>query len=110
VGSVCFGYKSLAVALSSNETSHQLTFWKIDSFCKTYFDHLQIPVPVHKCGHIIWMDEHFVIVLQRGGNSSTVYIVSIKTRTIVETIFDSSVLHVRYEQGLLMMKYPSFLR
>ena len=108
--SVCFGYKGLAVALSSNVKSCQLTFWMMDDFCKTNLDHLRIPVPGHEYSYVIWMDEHFVIVLQLGENLRTVFIVSIKTRTIVEKLSDSSVLQVRYEQGLLLMKYSSFIR
>ena len=112
---VCFGYKGLVVTLSSSSTHGrcQLNFWRMDSFCKTtYLDHLHhLNIPESgQCKYSLWMDEHFVVVFQRGENSGTVFIVSIKTRTVVENFSHSSLECVRYEQGLLMMKYPSVFR
>ena len=112
VKSVCCGYQGLAVAISTNRThdSCQLTFWRTDSFRRTtYLDHLRIPVPGHECTYGLWMDDNFVTVFQHSENSRSVFIVSIKTRKIVENIVDSLIEDIRYERGLLIMKYPSFI-
>ena len=96
---VTFGKDNLAVTLSMTKTGHrcQLHFWRTDNFSEiTHLDFLPIP-------------ENFVTVFQRG-TTRRIYIVSTKTRTIVEKITDSSIKLVRYEQGLLIMSYPSFIR
>ncbi len=111
--SVAFGYKGLVATLSSSSTQDcsQLTIWMMDSFCKTtYLGHLQIPESGQQCLYSLSMDEHFVVVFQYCQNSGTVFVVSIKTRTVVEKFSYSSLTCVRYEQGLLMMKYPSTFR
>ncbi len=81
----------------------------MDSFGKeTYLGYTTIPKeqePAYNLG----MDEHFVAVAQCGP-VSRIDIVSIKTRTIVETIADSFVKYVLYEHGLLFIKYSSFVR
>jgi hypothetical protein len=112
VNSVCYGYQGLAVAISSNSTndSCQLTFWRLNRLHETtHLDHLKVPV-VDVCAYSLWMDENYVVVCQRSENYTWVLIVSLKTRTIVENLSDSSLKHIRYERGLLIMKYPSFIR
>jgi hypothetical protein len=109
--SVCFGYHGLAVSFSSNRRGCgcQLTFWRIDHSCEsTYLGHLPLPIE-GKFDYNFGMDENFVVVFQRG-TVSRIFIVSTKTRKIVETITDSSIQFVMYGQGLLIIQYPSCIR
>jgi WD40 repeat protein len=106
---VCFGDHGLVVAISSSGTDRQLSFWKMASSCEiTYLGHLSIPAK-KKCTYTLGMDENFVKVSQYE-RDSRIFIVSTKTRTIVETLTDSSIKFVQYEQGLLLITYPSFIR
>ena len=108
---VTFGKDNLAVTLSMTKTGHrcQLHFWRTDNFSEiTHLDYLPIPEE-ECCTYALGMDKNFVTVFQRG-TTRRIYIVSTKTRTIVEKITDSSIKLVRYEQGLLIMSYPSFIR
>ena len=107
---VCFGYHGQAVAFSSNSRGLgcQLNFWRMDNSCgTTYLDHLPIPEEQgFDCN--LGMDENFVVLFAHG--VSRIFIVSTKTRKIVETITDSSIQFVIYEQGLLIIQFTSCIR
>jgi hypothetical protein len=111
VKDVIFGNDGLTVTLSLEATGHRrrLSFWRTDYFSEiTLLDHLQISAE-EDCTFSLGMDKNFVTVFQRG-TTCRIFIVSTKAKTIVDTITDSSIERVRYEQGLLIMRYPSLIR
>jgi hypothetical protein len=112
VKDVTFGNDGLTVTLSLERTGQRcrLSFWRTDEFSEiTHLDYLPISAEEGCTYDLCPMDKNFVTVFQRGP-TCRIYIVSTKSRTIVEKITDSSIKLVKYEQGLLIMEYPSFIR
>jgi hypothetical protein len=112
VKDVTFGNDGLTVTLSLERTGQRcrLSFWRTDKFSEiTHLGYLPISAEEGCTYDLCPMDKNFVTVFQRGP-TCRIYIVSTKSRTIVEKITDSSIKLVKYEQGLLIMEYPSFIR
>ena len=106
---VCFGEHGLAVTISNSGTVTWLRFWRVATSGEiTYLNYTSIPAE-NDCTYSLGMDTNFVIVSQRC-TVSKIFIVSTETRKIVETLTDSSIKLVRYQQGLLIIQYASFIR
>ena len=106
---VCFGEHGLAVSISNSGTVTRLRFWRVATSGEiTYLNYISIPAE-NDCTYSLGMDKNCVIVFQRC-TVSKIFIVSTETRKIVETLTDSSIKLVRYEQGLLIIQYASFIR
>ena len=105
-----YGDLIAAISKSSTDPSCHLTFWSMKSCCEiTYLDHISIPEE-ENCSYGLWIDDNFVVVCQYGRVASRIFIVSTKTRTIVEKMKFPFTGHMRYDNGLIFIQFPSFIR
>ena len=116
VHDVKFEDRDLVVAISKNAMNNhcRLTFWRMEETrCNVKFlNNLPIPKEEDEEDRLcfLWMDDNFVVVFQRGKDSTRIVIVSTKTRTVVENFTVPSGMHMRYEHGRIILRYKSFIR
>jgi hypothetical protein len=111
---VQFGYQGLVVAISSNymDGRAQLTFWQMSSPLNITHLHI-LPLDEGKGDMFtLGMDDHFVVLFRYVEETSSrkIYIISTETKTVVQKLTIAYSEYLLYDQGVIIMRFPLFIR
>ena len=108
-----FGYQGLAVAISSDmDGSTQLTFWQMRSPSNITYLHSLLLDEGKGDMFTLGMDDHFVVLFRYVAKtpSRKIYIISTETKTVVEKLTIAYSEYLLYDQGVIIMRFPLFIR
>jgi hypothetical protein len=114
VKDIQYGYQGLLVAVSSNnlDGNSRLTFWRMSSPCRIAYSH-SLPLDKEKGDFFtLGLDDHFLVVFSHAAetNSRKIYIISTETKTVLEKLTIPYAGYLSYEQGVIIMEFPFFIR